>query len=158
MLQICRDWRIRAGALLVRAGALLVLVALIAGATADAAPQGPRDGPVQAAVFAGRDSFNRFCSPCHGIEARGGGPIAPMLMAPPTDLRGLARRNNGVFPLDYLEELFEATGRVTTTAHGSSQMPIWGLVFLGVDESAAAARSRAANLILYLESIQDRVR
>lgn len=78
-----------------------------------------------------------------------------MLVAPPTDLRGLARENMGVFPLAHLEELLRATGRVETTPHGSSQMPIWGLVFLGVDESAAAARSRASNLIVYLESIQD---
>ena len=33
----------------------------------------------------GRDNFDFFCAPCHGLEGRGDGPIAAALKTPPSD-------------------------------------------------------------------------
>ena len=45
--------------------------------------------------------------------------------------------------------------RMETAAHGSEQMPIWGPVFRGIDTNDTLIKTRVANLIRYLESIQE---
>jgi hypothetical protein len=41
-------------------------------------------------------------------------------------------------------------------AHGSSEMPVWGPIFRSLDPSnAAMAKLRIANVIKYLESMQE---
>jgi hypothetical protein len=76
-----------------------------------------------------------------------------MLHTPPIDLTHVNRRNNGVFPGARFEAMLTLT-QLQTSAHGSTQMPIWGTVFQSVDSSATLARARIVNLLAYLESIQ----
>lgn len=102
--------------------------------------------------LAGRDSFDLYCSPCHGAGGRGDGPVAAALRARPADLTTLARRNRGAFPRDQVREFVIGTGR-PLAAHGTTEMPVWGPMFRAF-ESDARVRERIANLVSYIESIQ----
>ena len=108
-----------------------------------------------AAVAAGRATFRQFCSPCHGVDARGDGPVGRLLLAKPSDLTHVAQRNHGQFPKDRITEALSVGVRMETEAHGSDQMPIWGPVFRTIDSSPEQVAQRIDNLIAYLESIQE---
>ena len=43
-------------------------------------------------VEEGRDLFAEHCTPCHGIDGKGRGPVADPLGLAPTDLTRLAER------------------------------------------------------------------
>ena len=45
-------------------------------------------------------------------------------------------------------------GRLTTPAHGSSDMPVWGPIFKGLDNRDAVNAAPIENLVKYIESIQ----
>jgi mono/diheme cytochrome c family protein len=102
--------------------------------------------------LAGRDSFDRYCAPCHGSGGRGDGPVASALRSRPADLTTLARRNDGAFPGARVRDFIAGTGR-SPAAHGTTEMPIWGPVFRAY-ESDTRARIRIDNLVQYLESMQ----
>ena len=100
----------------------------------------------------GRDSFDRYCASCHGVDGRGGGPVASALKTRPPDLTTLARRNGG-FPRERVAAFVEGTDRLSLT-HGSGDMPVWGRTLRGLDSSDARVRVRLANLVAYVESLQ----
>jgi mono/diheme cytochrome c family protein len=102
--------------------------------------------------LAGRDSFDRYCAPCHGSGGKGDGPVASALRARPADLTVLARRNDGAFPGDRVREFITGTARALA-AHGTTEMPVWGPMFRAF-ESDARARARIDNLVEYVGSIQ----
>jgi len=102
--------------------------------------------------LAGRDSFELYCAPCHGTDARGNGPIAPVLKTTPTDLTQLARRNRGAFPADRVREFVTGTGRVLPT-HGPPAMPVWGPIFRSF-ETDVRVQERIKNLVAFLASQQ----
>jgi mono/diheme cytochrome c family protein len=99
----------------------------------------------------GRDSFNRYCAPCHGVGGRGDGPVAP-LRTRPADLTTLARRHDGRYPADSVRELVTGVGR-PLPAHGTAEMPVWGPLFRAF-ESDARVGVRIDNLVEYIESLQ----
>jgi len=78
--------------------------------------------------------------------------VASALLAGPADLTILARRNGGAFPRDRVRDFVVGSGR-PLTAHGTSEMPVWGAIFRTF-ESDARVRERIANLVSYVESIQ----
>ncbi len=130
-----------------------VPLVLITTQLVGAAPQDARSERTTAlALSAGRSTFSQFCAPCHGIDGRGHGPVTPSLTTPPGDLTQVNRRNNGAFPLAALGAMLTLSTR--QPAHGSEHAPIWGPVFLSIDSSEALARARVANLLAYIESIQ----
>ena len=94
--------------------ALVLLAALGCGAET-------REEPTGAALYA------RHCAACHGAEGRGNGPVAPALSRPPSDLTSLARRSGG--RLDAARVAAVIDGRSPMAAHGSREMPVWGVVF-----------------------------
>lgn len=107
--------------------------------------------------------FRTYCSACHGPDGRGNGPAAQALKARPPDLTQLTRRAGGTFPKDQVFEKIEGLGM--PTAHGTSDMPVWGERFveeeLGDGVSLEAARSagrttlhRINRLVNYLKAIQ----
>ena len=100
----------------------------------------------------GRDSFDRYCASCHGVDGRGGGPVASALRNRPPDLTTLARREGG-FPRERVFDFVEGTNRLSLT-HGSGDMPVWGRTFRGLESSDARTRARLANLVAYVESLQ----
>ena len=101
----------------------------------------------------GHDSFQFYCAPCHGADGRGNGPTASALTTRPSDLTSLARRNDGAFPRARVRAFVDGSGR-PLAAHGSSEMPVWGPIFRGLDPSDARVTRRVDNIVQYVESLQ----
>ena len=76
---------------------------------------------------AGKAEFLSSCAACHGADGKGGGPLSGELKSKPADLTVLAKKNNGVFPLDSVFETIY--GVKVIIAHGTRDMPIWGYRF-----------------------------
>ena len=91
---------------------------------------------------------------CHGRDGKGKGPTAPALKTAPSDLTTLAERSHGTYPTDRVTAVLKGDVRLTTPAHGSSDMPVWGPIFKGLDSRAAVNETRIENLVKYVESIQ----
>lgn len=112
-----------------------------------------------AIVNTGQHVYQRACAACHGRDAKGGGPFAPMLVARPTDLTVLAKGNGGRFPFEEVLEVI--SGNELMPAHGARDMPIWGQEFadeadtLGMD-ARVLARGRMLELLSYLQYIQQK--
>lgn len=103
----------------------------------------------------GAQLYKEYCSACHGMEGKGDGPVGRFLKGPPADLRTLAQRNNGKYPADYVA----ATLRFGTdsSAHGTSDMPIWGPVFRAQEDKHKNKRGadlRIRDLNEFVESLQ----
>jgi len=101
----------------------------------------------------GRDSFAFYCAPCHGRGGKGDGPVAVALKTAPPDLTALAKRNGGTFPRAEVISFVTGSAR-TLTAHGPSDMPVWGPVFRSLDPSDTRSKLRIENVVAYIESIQ----
>lgn len=106
----------------------------------------------------GRALYERHCATCHGIDAKGNGPMAPVLVVQPVDLTTLAQKNDGVFPL--LRVVKRIDGRDPLVSHGSP-MPVYGDFFEGDDTALKLSSgqpvmtSRAiADLVAYFTAIQ----
>jgi mono/diheme cytochrome c family protein len=107
-------------------------------------------------VDAGRADFVSYCAACHGLDARGDGPVKPVLRIPPADLTAIAQRNGGSFDAGRVASKID--GRFEIVAHGSSSMPVWGRI-LGkpISDGTTAdevARGQIDALVSYLQSIQ----
>ena len=104
----------------------------------------------------GAQMYKDYCAVCHGPTGRGDGPAVEFLKAPPLDLRTLAQRNNAKYPADHVA----ATLRfgVSSHAHGTADMPVWGPVFRAAEKgrNEAVAESRIHNLIVFIESLQQK--
>jgi mono/diheme cytochrome c family protein len=101
----------------------------------------------------GQQMYSSYCAPCHGIDGRGRGPVAPALKLAPTDLSLLARNNNGKFPGTHVVEVLENGS--TLPAHGTSLMPVWGPIFGRMNVTNQQERMlRISNLSRYLETLQ----
>jgi mono/diheme cytochrome c family protein len=107
---------------------------------------------------AGRDLFEFYCASCHGRDGRGGGHVASALKTPPPDLTTLTQRNRGTFPADRVEDVIRGGKRASTPVHGSSDMPVWGPIFKGLDNRTEVNEERINNLVKYIESIQAKAR
>jgi mono/diheme cytochrome c family protein len=103
---------------------------------------------------AGRDLFEFYCASCHGRDGKGGGHVASALKVPPPDLTTLAQRNHGTFPAARVEAIIKGDQRLPPTAHGASDMPVWGPIFRGLDRREAVNAARIENIVKYLESLQ----
>ena len=104
--------------------------------------------------LAGRDLFEFYCATCHGRDGKGNGPVAAALKLPPPDLTRLAHDNGGAFPRQRVETFVNDEGRVLVPAHGTSDMPVWGPIFRGLDPSDTLAKVRIANVVDYIASMQ----
>jgi|SRR5581483_9652473 len=136
----------------------LAIVTLLIVASAVRAPlgrqqTGPTNQPLMIASVAGRDLFAFYCATCHGRDGTGNGPAAAALRQPPPDLTTLGARDGGVFPQARVEALIAGT-REMPSAHGSSEMPVWGPIFRGLDPDDRLNRVRIHNLVEYLASMQ----
>ena len=108
--------------------------------------------------LAGRDLFEFYCGSCHGRDGKGGGHVAPALKTPPPDLTTLSQRNRGTFPAERVEDVIRGGKPASTPAHGSSEMPVWGPIFKGLDNRNEVNEERINNLVKYIESIQARAK
>jgi mono/diheme cytochrome c family protein len=125
---------------------------VLAGPAIGAQPRGQQPPSIVGESLTGRESFDRYCAPCHGPGGRGDGPVAPALRTRPADLTRLAQRNDGTFPRDRVRGFVTGADR-SLAAHGTTEMPIWGPLFRAF-ESDARVRERIENLLTHLESLQ----
>ncbi len=89
----------------------------------------------------GKKLFMNYCASCHGVDAKGRGPVASSLKKQPTDLTKLQKGPK--FPTS--EVTRKISGSSLSPIHGKKEMPVWGLIFSQED---------ITNLVKYLESIQ----
>ena len=88
----------------------------------------------------GKREYVSNCANCHGMDGKGNGPYSDLLKKSPPNLTTLSKNNGGIFPMDRLYQ--NITGD-NIKAHGSRDMPIWGMEY----------RVEAANR--YMESSYD---
>lgn len=130
---------------------VVVFLAALAISNGDARAQTTRDE--------GRDIYVASCASCHGISARGDGPMLLQLVRPPSDLTTLSRRNGGVFPSQRLWETIDGRWATETGPHGGREMPIWGDVFraqAGASHPEWYVRYRINALLDFLARVQER--
>lgn len=108
--------------------------------------------------MAGKDLFEFYCASCHGRDGKGDGHAASALKVPPADLTTLAQRNQGRFPTARVEASIKGEGSLSTPAHGSREMPVWGPIFRGLDKRETVNAARIENIVKYVESMQVKVR
>lgn len=102
--------------------------------------------------------YKRFCSSCHGANARGDGPVAKNFKIEVPDLTRIAHRHGGVFPTEQIHRIID--GRKTLPPHGSREMPVWGFEFYRENENTGNPDPQGrtddlvARLTEYLRTIQ----
>ena len=105
---------------------------------------------------AGKDLYRVSCAACHGADAQGTGPVAPLLNIAVPDLTRIAQRRSGKFP--ELEIFRIIDGQADLSERGPRHMPVWGYEFFGdeADDERAhqAATDKVDRLVAYLRSIQ----
>ncbi len=101
----------------------------------------------------GKLEYLSSCAPCHGIDAKGNGPVSKELKTRPTDLTVLAKNNNGVFPHDMVYEVIDGRNS-TIISHGTREMPIWGYRF--GPPQAFRFKARILAVIDYLSRVQEK--
>lgn len=112
----------------------------------------------QARYTDGEELFIALCAACHGKYGEADGPVAAVLKTKVPDLTILALANNGIFPVQQVED--SIVGKSKIISHGTIEMPIWGAAFEGVRPDwkgfrrEAIARQRIHNLVEYIASIQ----
>ena len=143
------------------AAAFASLVLISAGAHA----QGRDPMRINAPDF-GQREFNANCASCHGMDARGRGPVAGFLTKNPPDLTLASRNNGGVFPMDRLYRVVDGTDLPEGAGagpHGNREMPIWGRDYRTRDgeyfgdipyNPEAMVRGRILALLEYLSRMQ----
>lgn len=131
--------------------ALLLTSAAIANA--QTAPKTIKKGPITVTdAGSGKEMFNTYCAVCHGIGGKGDGPAATEFKIPPANLTTLAQRHDGKFPEDYVTQILDSGPR-DAKAHGSKDMPVWGVLFKSIGDPAQA-QLRIFNIKKYIESLQ----
>jgi mono/diheme cytochrome c family protein len=88
----------------------------------------------------GKREYVSNCANCHGMDGKGNGPYSDLLKKSPPNLTTLSKNNGGIFPMD---RLYQSITGDNIKAHGSRDMPIWGMEY----------RVEAANR--YMESSYD---
>jgi mono/diheme cytochrome c family protein len=72
----------------------------------------------------GRQLYLKYCSACHGPQAKGNGAAGSLMRPLPPDLTRLASRSGGEFPMEQVVRAID--GREALRAHGEPAMPVWG--------------------------------
>jgi mono/diheme cytochrome c family protein len=101
----------------------------------------------------GKQMYNGYCAPCHGVDGRGHGPAATALRTQPVDLTDLSKKNHGRFPDTHIVSVLQFGSEVQ--AHGNAEMPVWGPILGRMNQTNVQDKQlRISNLSRYLESIQ----
>jgi mono/diheme cytochrome c family protein len=129
-------------------GTLVFSLVLVLGSVISA--QNRTSGAQSPYVEKGHRLFKQYCATCHGITAKGEGPVAAALKVGPPDLTTLQKPGEK-FPFNRVETKID--GEKDVTAHGTSKMPVWGTIF----KRTSGELQRHADvyaLVKYIESIQ----
>lgn len=126
-------------------------LALIAAAALAAGAAGAQNAEV------GAEFFGQYCATCHGMDAKGDGPMTQMMTVTVPDLTMLSERAGGKFPM--LDVIHIIDGRTGLRAHGGP-MPVYGAVFrsesgaTGSDAEVLHGLGKVLSIAYYLESLQ----
>jgi mono/diheme cytochrome c family protein len=133
---------------------LCALLFSIVGIAATAAAQDQKTAHLPGSnPVSGAQLYKLYCAVCHGIDLKGHGPMATELKTPPADLTTLAQRHDGKFPEKYVEDVLR--NGVKNSAHGDSDMPVWGPLFASIRGTDPELVSlRITNLVNYIKSMQ----
>ncbi|WP_375227901.1 c-type cytochrome [Roseobacter sp. S98] len=122
------------------------------------APVAPEAGPAGDATR-GAQLFRLHCAACHGLDARGLGPLADSMKITPPDLTGLSARGEGAFPVRTIVK------RIANRSGGNrphAEMPVYGWFFEGPavtltsdDGTSLETTEAIADLVAWLASVQD---
>jgi mono/diheme cytochrome c family protein len=137
-----------------RPSGLFVLALAALTGCASSQPSSPRT-----AQLSGAELYGQLCASCHGANGKGGGPVASVLKVRVPDLTRIAWRDGGEFSREDVRRAID--GRLEYRAHGSREMPVWGIRFYDLssaDEAVERAKvdTMIDKLVDYLESVQDR--
>ncbi|MDP3251694.1 MAG: cytochrome c [Hydrogenophaga sp.] len=116
----------------------------------------------QAMFDPGKQEFANNCASCHGTDGKGNGPMGELLRKSPPDLTQLAKKNQGVLPINRLYAVIDGVG---VPSHGSRDMPVWGREYRiddaqqlrearGQYDSAELVRARILVLLEYISRLQ----
>jgi mono/diheme cytochrome c family protein len=133
---------------------IAIATTLVGPLTTAAQAQKPLTPPLVISSLSGRDLFQFYCATCHGRGGRGDGPVAASLQQRPPDLTAITRRHEGRFPTQAIERLVTGDD-LPVAAHGSREMPVWGPIFRSLEPHDRLTAVRIANVVAYLESIQE---
>jgi len=139
---------------------LLVMGALFAATSLCLAQQATQTKPEvkkepikQTSAASGKEMYTQYCASCHGADAKGNGPAAAAMKAPPTDLTQLAKTHEGKYPASMVAATLKFGGG--PGVHGSADMPVWGPLFQSLDKyHDAVVQQRISNLVSYIETLQ----
>jgi mono/diheme cytochrome c family protein len=148
---LCNHWSHAMNTTLRR---LMAVCLALGGATAFAQP---------ATTDYGKLEFTDKCAVCHGVDGKGNGPLGNLLQRSPPDLTQLAKKNQGVLPVNRLYAVIE--GSAAVPSHGTRDMPVWGQEFRAEDmqslreargryDPAVPVRMRILTLLEYISRIQ----
>jgi mono/diheme cytochrome c family protein len=101
----------------------------------------------------GKTQYQSSCAACHGIDAKGDGPVSKELKTRPADLTALAKNNNSVFPYDKVYQMIDGRN-ITVASHGTREMPVWGYRF--GPAQAYRFKARVLAVIDYLKTLQQK--
>jgi mono/diheme cytochrome c family protein len=140
--------------------ARIFLLALLVGVVACLGDGSSRDAVsyTQSLPESGYEWFRTYCASCHGVSARGDGPVADELKTQPTNLARIAARSDGEF--DALRVARYIDGRTELAVHGTREMPVWGRRFDDRTGEALVEETRLGPgpillIVEYLRSIQE---
>jgi mono/diheme cytochrome c family protein len=136
--------------------AVCVVALLVKGEAQARQPEEPPNAPASQPTFTGRDVFKDYCAVCHGMSARGDGPLADSMKRRPPDLTVLATQNGGVFPAEQVRKIID--GRDPVPGHGGPDMPVWGRAFKAsrLGSSEESVKSVIDALVQHVESLQQK--
>jgi mono/diheme cytochrome c family protein len=98
----------------------------------------------------GRKLYVEYCASCHGLDGKGGGPVASSLKTPLADLTTITQRL-GKFDQVHIQNVI--SGDKEVAAHGTKEMPVWGHFFRQKSDQSVSTLNVFA-LATYLKSIQ----
>ena len=101
----------------------------------------------------GKELFSVYCVACHGFSGKGDGAFAPALKTRPANLTLLSKNHGGQFPRSLVIQFI--TGDTAVAAHGTREMPVWGVIF-SRQGGTYTERTKVQALADYIESIQER--
>lgn len=101
----------------------------------------------------GHAMYQEYCAVCHGVNAKGNGPLASSLKTAPPDLTLLAKQHEGKYPAPHVISILRFG--IESPSHGTIDMPVWGPVFRSMNRTSEPEMvQRSHNLSRYLETLQ----
>jgi mono/diheme cytochrome c family protein len=137
-------------------GTLLAVTSLcLAQAQTEQKPPAVKKAAIkQTSAASGKEMYNQYCAPCHGVTGTGNGPAASAMKSAPTDLTQLTKKHDGKYPASYVAGVLKFGGG-PNASHGSADMPVWGPLFQSLDKyHDSVVQQRISNLVTYIESLQ----